>query len=432
MDTHAPLADRLRPSSFDEFVGQEQLVGRGKPFRKLLEKGFTPSIIFWGPPGTGKTTLAHLMAKELKAEFVSVSAVTNGLANLRKIIALAEQNRRMMLKTVLFIDEIHRWNKAQQDALLPHVESGTVTLIGATTENPSFEVVGPLLSRAQVFRLEELEPEDLQNILNRAKKETSLKFAKDAERFLIDSARGDARTLLNSIEMAEASKPKSEITVTFLEQLLTEKSLRYNKSGEEHYNVISGFIKSMRGSDPDAAVYYMARMIEAGEDPKFIARRMVVFASEDIGNADPQALQVAITAFHALEFVGLPEARINLSQAATYLSTAPKSNASYRAIESALSEVRNSGALPVPMHLRNAPTKLMKQEGYGKGYQYAHSDSQAIVTHGHLPEKLAGRRFYEPGNRGHEAKIREGLENISSERTKRQNVTRVTKSTKKF
>ncbi|MSU76442.1 replication-associated recombination protein A, partial [Patescibacteria group bacterium] len=319
VDTHAPLADRLRPSSFDDFVGQEKLVGKGKPFRKLLEKGFTPSVILWGPPGTGKTTLAHLMAKELDAEFIPFSAVTNGLPELRKIIALAEQNRRMMLKTVLFIDEIHRWNKAQQDALLPHVESGTLTLIGATTENPSFEVIGPLLSRAQVFRLDELEPEDLQKILNRVKKETSLKFSKDSEQFLVDSARGDARTLLNSIEMAEASRPTSEISVKFLEELLIKKALRYDKNGEEHYNVISAFIKSLRGSDPDAAVYYMARMIEAGEDPKFIARRMVVFASEDVGNADPQALQVATAAAYALEFVGLPEARINLSQAATYL-----------------------------------------------------------------------------------------------------------------
>ena len=314
----------------------------------------------------------------------------------------------MQLKTVVFIDEIHRWNKAQQDALLPHVESGRIILIGATTENPSFEVIGPLLSRAHVYTLNELSAENVQKILNKAKKELSLKFSTGAERFLVESSRGDARTLLNMVEMASnsgisESGRQKEIGVPFLEGLLAKKALNYDKNGEEHYNVISAFIKSMRGSDPDAAVYYLARLIEAGEDPKFIARRMVVFASEDVGNADPQALQVATAAAYALNFVGLPEARINLSQAATYLATAPKSNAAYKAIDSALSEVKKSGALPTPLHIRNAPTKLMK----------------SLVTHEHLPEKLAGTQFYEPGSRGHEQKIREYLENMRSERLRR-------------
>ncbi len=413
------MAEKLRPSGFKDFIGQEHLVGPGKPFKKLLDKGFIPSIILWGPPGTGKTTLARLVARNADAEFIPFSAVTSGLPELRKVLALAEQNRRMMRKTVVFIDEIHRWNKAQQDALLPHVESGTIILIGATTENPSFEVIGPLLSRAQVYVLNELSEDNLKKILNRAKKEVKREFSPDAERFLLESARGDARTLLNTVEMAANANPSGQVELPLLENLLTQKALSYDKKGEEHYNVISAFIKSMRGSDPDAAVYYLARMIEAGEDPKFIARRMVIFASEDVGNADPQALQVATAAAYALDFVGLPEARINLAQATTYLASAPKSNAAYRAIDSALSEVKKSGALPVPLQIRNAPTDLMKKLGYGKNYQYAHNDAEAIVTHDHLPEKLAGTHFYEPGARGHEQKIREYLENMRSEREKR-------------
>ena len=430
--TSEPLANRLRPSTFADFVGQEHLVAEGKPLRKLLTTGFLPSIVLWGPPGTGKTTLARLLAQNADAEFIPFSAVTSGLPELRKVLTVAEQNQRMQLKTVVFIDEIHRWNKAQQDALLPHVESGRIILIGATTENPSFEVIGPLLSRAHVYTLNELSAENLQKILNKAKKELSLKFSTDAERFLVESSRGDARTLLNMVEMASnsgvsESSRRQEIGVPFLESLLAKKALNYDKNGEEHYNVISAFIKSMRGSDPDAAVYYLARMIEAGEDPKFIARRMVVFASEDVGNADPQALQVATAAAYALNFVGLPEARINLSQAATYLATAPKSNASYKAIDSALNEVKKSGALPTPLHIRNAPTKLMKNLGYGKNYQYAHADEEAAVTHEHLPEKLAGTRFYEPGSRGHEQKIREYLQNMANSRQKRKIVPRGTK-----
>lgn len=423
---HAPLADRLRPRELSEFVGQGHIVGSGKPLRRLLADGKLSSLVFWGPPGSGKTTLAHLIAAQLEAQFVPFSAVTSGLPDLRKIIERAKENEHQNMRTIVFIDEIHRWNKAQQDALLPHVEDGTIILIGATTENPSFEVNSALLSRAQVYRLHELHEDDLGKILEAALSDKERGFGSEkvslepkARQFLLRGSDGDARTLLNTLEMAVgAKKPKEKVTIELLEQVLARKALRYDKKGEEHYNVISAFIKSMRGSDPDAAVYYLARMLEAGEDPRFIARRMVVFASEDIGNADPHALLVAVAAFDAVSYIGLPEARINLAQAATYLASAPKSNASYRAIESALGEVRRSGTQPVPLHLRNAPTQLMKDEGYKKGYQYAHKYEDAIVTHHHLPDSLQNALFYEPGERGHEAKIKEKLEKIRSARKK--------------
>lgn len=411
-----PLADRLRPQTLSEFAGQGHVIGLGKPLRKLIDGGSLSSVIFWGPPGTGKTTLAHLIASTIGTDFVPFSAVTSGLPELRKVVARAEENQRQNIRTILFIDEIHRWNKAQQDALLPHVERGTIVLIGATTENPSFEVIGALLSRAHVYRLHPLEEEDLENILQRAlsDKENGLgkvkvKFESKAKHLLLRSASGDARTLLNTLGMAAESTPKDTITVDVLEEILANKAIFYDKQGEEHYNVISAFIKSLRGSDADAAVYYLARMLAAGEDPRFIARRMIIFASEDVGNADPHALLVAVAAFQALEVVGLPEARINLSQAVTYLAAAPKSNAAYRAIDAALAEAKRSGALPVPLHLRNAPTALMKQENYGKGYQYAHKQAEQVVTHHHLPDQLAGTTYYEPSEQGHEAKIKAKL-----------------------
>jgi putative ATPase len=411
----APLADRLRPRRLEDFVGQDHIIGLGKPLRRLIEQGKLASVIFWGPPGTGKTTLAHLIASRLEADFVPFSAVTSGVADLRNVIERAEQNQRLGQNTILFIDEIHRWNKGQQDALLPHVEQGRLILIGATTENPSFEVVGALLSRTQVYRLHELSEAQLAQILKRAltDKESGvgdqkLKLEPGAKEFLLGVSAGDARGLLNTLELAAQTAPVNKvITRTHLEEILVQKAARYDKKGEDHYNVISAFIKSMRGSDPDATVYYLARMIDAGENPVFIARRMVVFASEDIGNADPQALVLAVAAYHAVHFIGMPEARINLSQAAIYLATALKSNASYRAVESALSEVRQSGAQPVPLHLRNAPTKLMRDEGYKKGYQYAHSDEHAVVTHHHLPDSLKDHVFYDPGDRGLEVEIKQ-------------------------
>lgn len=422
-----PLADRMRPRTLDEFVGQEHLVGKDMPLRKLIEGNRLSSLILWGPPGTGKTTLAHVIAGMLDAKFIPFSAVTSGIADLRKVITLAESNMRLGSRTIVFIDEIHRWNKSQQDALLPHVEAGTIVLIGATTENPSFEVVSALLSRAAVYRLRELSEDDLRSILRAALTDkdrglgnSTVKLDEAAENILLAIAAGDARTMLGTLETAVLAKPpKNTITKAFIEDVIGRKAPRYDKSGEDHYNVISAFIKSMRGSDPDAAVYYLARMIDAGEDPKFIARRMVVFASEDIGNADPHAVLVAVAAFEAVNLIGLPECRINLSQAATYLASAPKSNASYRAIEAALSEVRQSGALPVPLHLRNAPTKLMKGEGYGRDYEYAHRKADAVVSHAHLPEKLVDTIYYQPGERGHEAKIKEKLDKLRAKPKKR-------------
>lgn len=409
-----PLAERLRPTTLDTFVGQGHIIGKDKPLRRVLETDQLRSVILWGPPGTGKTTLAHLIAAELDADFVPFSAVTSGVADLRTVITRAGQNQRLGQKTILFIDEIHRWNKSQQDALLPHVEAGTILLIGATTENPSFEVVSALLSRASVYRLHELSEDDLRSIIKRALADPKrgygnqkLRLDKEAETMLLSVASGDARTLLNTLELAAMARPKGgKISRALLEDVIGRKSARYDKSGEDHYNVISAFIKSMRGSDADAAMYYLARMIDAGEDPRFIARRMVVFASEDVGNADPHALLVAVAAFDAVSYIGLPECRINLAQAVTYLASAPKSNASYRAIDSALAEVRASGALPVPLHLRNAPTKLMKNESYGKGYEYAHSAKDGVVGHEHLPEQLIGRRFYEPIDSGLESRIK--------------------------
>ncbi len=416
----APLADRMRPRTLDEFVGQRHLLGPGHVLRDLIDAGQMESLILWGPPGTGKTTLAHLLAAASGARAVTFSAVLQGVRELRQIIDDAELALRTTgQRTVLFVDEIHRFNKAQQDAFLPHVEVGTVTLVGATTENPSFEVIPPLLSRTRVLVLESLTADDLRTVLGHALADAErglgrprLTLAPDAETFLVEHAQGDARVALNTLELAArlaGVRKTTTLDLALVEEAAQQRALRYDKAGEEHYNVISAFIKSLRGSDPDAALYWMMRMLEAGEDPLFIARRMVIFAAEDVGNAEPQALQVAIAVKDAVHFVGLPEGRIPLAQAATFLATCPKSNASYRAMLAAAEDARSAGALPVPLHLRNAPTPMMKGLGYGTGYRYPHDHEGALVEQEYLPDALVGRRYYQPTDRGHEREVGERL-----------------------
>ena len=407
----APLAERMRPRTLDEYVGQTRLLGPGRLLKQISEGQTLPSLILWGPPGCGKTTLAYLLAQTVQAPFVAFSAVLSGVK---------EQQRLHGKPTIVFVDEIHRFNKAQQDAFLPHVEKGLIVLLGATTENPSFEVIAPLLSRAQVVVLEALSPDDLKLLLRRALQDEErglgaqrLTADEEALAFLAQHAQGDARVALNTLEVAAtlaAQKETSRIDLELAEEAAQHKALLYDKGGEEHYNVISAFIKSLRGSDPDAAVYWLMRMLEAGEDPLFIVRRMVIFAAEDIGNADPQALSLAVATKDAVHFVGLPEARIPLAQAATYLATAPKSNASYKAMLAALEDVQKHGPLPVPLHLRNAPTKLMKELGYGKGYQYAHDYEGAVTDQQHLPDALRKRRYYVPSDRGQEQDIKKRME----------------------
>jgi putative ATPase len=418
-----PLAERMRPATLDDFVGQEHLLGPGKLLRGLVASGKLRSLILWGPPGSGKTTLAQILASSANANCVHFSAVTSGVKDLKKIVDDAEKLHRLGKPTVLFVDEIHHFNKAQQDNFLPHVERGTFILIGATTENPSFEVIAPLLSRCQVLVLRTLTPDDLGKIVDRALVDREhglgtidLTLAPMARDFLIEQAQGDCRVMLNGLESAAAmaqASGQSQITLAHLQEALQKKPLQYDKAGEEHYNVISAFIKSMRGSDPDAAVYWLMRMLEAGEEPLFIARRMVIFASEDIGNADPHALQVAVAAKDAVHFVGLPEGRIPLAQAATYLASAPKSNASYKAMLAAAADVEARGALPVPMHLRNAPTGLMKNIGYGKDYKYAHNYDEHVVGQQHLPDELASKKYYHPSDNGYEKQIKERLQHWS-------------------
>jgi putative ATPase len=412
----APLAERLRPTTLAEVVGQRHLLDEGKPLRRLIETDQLASLIFWGPPGTGKTTLAQIIAHSTKSNFVFFSAVLQGVKEVREIVKQAQEERRYHgRRTLLFVDEIHRFNKAQQDAFLPWVERGDVILIGATTENPSFEVISALLSRSRVFVLYPLDPADIRILLERALTDPrglagrNLRVTEEAMEFLAEQAHGDARVALNTLEVAAAMAVTEEIDLETVQGALQKRALLYDKGAEEHYNVISAFIKSLRGSDPDGALYWLARMIEAGEDPLFIARRMVIFASEDVGNADPRALQMALAVQQAVHFVGLPEARINLAQGVTYLATAPKSNAAYIGIEQALAEVRKSGALPVPLHIRNAPTRLMKELGYHKGYKYAHDFAGGVAPQEHLPEALAGRRFYRPTERGYEKLIGERL-----------------------
>ncbi len=409
-----PLADRMRPDSLAEFAGQSHLLGSDSLLRRAIEEDRVFSVIFWGPPGSGKTTLAQIIARETKSHFETFSAVLSGVKELRAVIAEAKSQLSNHQKTVLFVDEIHRFNKAQQDAFLPHVESGLITLIGATTENPSFEVIAPLLSRVRVMVLKPYSEDELSRILRRAVTDQekglgglSLIVDDDALAHIIDTADGDARTALNSLEIAASfvdgqKAKKRQITLKIVEKALHRKALQYDKSGEEHYNIISAFHKSLRGSDPDAALYWLGRMLEAGEDPLYIARRMVRFASEDVGNADPMALSIAISAMQAFQFIGLPEGDLALAQAAVYLATAPKSNALYVGYGKVKESIRGSGYLPVPLHIRNAPTKLMKNIGYGKGYKYAHDYPDAHVPQEYLPDKLQGQLYYNPTNRGYE------------------------------
>jgi len=410
----------MRPKTLDEFVGQEHLLGPGKLLRGMTEAGELPSLILWGPPGSGKTTLAQILAHGAGANCVRFSAVNSGVKDLKNIIQEAEKLHRIGKRTVLFVDEIHHFNKAQQDNFLPHVERGTLVLIGATTENPSFEVISPLLSRCQVLVLNPLSVDDIEKIIDRALRDPhrglgawQLEITAEAREFLIQHSQGDGRAALNALEtaatLAHKEKGNKGIGLSHAQEALQRKPLHYDKAGEEHYNVISAFIKSLRGSDPDAALYWLMRMIEAGEDPLFIARRMIIFAAEDIGNADPQALQVAVAAKDAFHFVGLPEGRIPLAQAVTYLATAPKSNASYKAMLAAAQDVEEKGALSVPLHLRNAPTPLMEKLGYGESYKYAHNYPEHIVEQEHLPKELKGKKYYAPSDSGYESRIKERL-----------------------
>ncbi|HEV8596965.1 MAG TPA: replication-associated recombination protein A [Candidatus Dormibacteraeota bacterium] len=395
-EPHAPLATRMRPKTFEHMVGQRKVVD---VLRRLTQSGNLPSVILWGPPGSGKTTLAGLLATETKARMVSMSAVTAGVADLRKVVAEAKVHRRAGIRTVLFIDEIHRFNKAQQDAILPHVEDGSVTLIGATTENPSFEVISPLLSRSRVFRLEQLSREELEQVVERGRQQLDVQINDDALDALLEVARGDARVALNGLEAAKALAGDSAIELEQVERALQERHLLYDRAGDQHYDIVSALIKSVRGSDPDAAVYWMARMLEAGEDVMFVARRLVILAAEDIGLADPQALSVAVAAQQAAHFVGMPEAVLPLTEAALYLALAPKSNSALTSYGAARELIQETGNEPVPMHLRNAPTGLMKSMGYGRDYKYAHDYEGGVADQVHMPEKLKARKVYSPNPR---------------------------------
>ena len=427
----SPLAERMRPRTFDEFVGQQGLLAPGKPLRDAIERDLLQSIILWGPPGTGKTTLARIIADTTKARFVSFSAVLAGIKEIRDVMTEAERVRRTTgRRTIVFIDEIHRFNKAQQDAFLPRVEAGDIILIGATTENPSFEVNAALLSRSKVFVLHGLTTEEVVSILQRALTDAgrglgTQRVAIDAETVhaIAMYANGDARSALNLLELSVAAAPmvdgEQRLDVARVEQTIQRRMLLYDKTGEEHYNLISALHKSMRNSDPDASVYWLARMVEAGEDPLYIARRLVRFASEDIGNADPQALTLAVAAKDAVHFMGMPEGNTALAQAAIYLATAPKSNAVYEAYARAAEDAQHDVAEPVPLHLRNAPTKLMKELEYGKGYKYAHNEADAVADMSCLPSTLQGRQYYEPKERGFEKEIKRRLDGWAEIKKKR-------------
>ena len=416
---NAPLAERVRPHTLSDFVGQEHLLDEGKPLKVLIESDQLPSMIFWGPPGSGKTTLARIIAQHTKADFFQLNAVSSGVKDVREVLQKAESNRkRLARKTILFIDEIHRFNKAQQDALLHSVEDGLIILIGATTENPSFEVISPLLSRCRIYVLQPLTTEHLNRIIDRAIHVDAVLSKRpivvNDRDYLIFLAGGDARMVLNGLETsASLTRPDAQKRLKIgkkeIEEAFQRKYAKYDNGGEEHYNIISAFIKSVRGSDPDAAVYWLARMLEGGEDPKFIARRMIVLASEDIGNADPYGLTLAASCFAAVDYIGMPEARIVLAQTATYLASCPKSNASYAAISEAMGDVAAKRDEPVPLHLRNAPTKLMEQLGYGEDYKYSHDFQQNFIEQQYLPDGLKTKIYYRPTDNGREKDIRTRL-----------------------
>ena len=418
----APLAARLRPETLEEFVGQSQLLGEGKVLRRLIENDNISSMIFWGPPGVGKTTLARIIANRTKAAFINFSAVTSGIKEIRAVMQKAEQNLRYGERTIVFVDEIHRFNKAQQDAFLPFVEKGSIILIGATTENPSFEVNGALLSRCRVFVLQSLGEEDLVKLLTRALRDPrgfgnqQIRIDPDLLRLIAVFANGDARTALSILEMAVLNGDMEDgvttVTKETVEQCTSKKSLLYDKKGEEHYNLISALHKSMRNSDPDAAVYWLARMLEAGEDPLYIARRVTRFASEDVGLSDPRALEIAVAAYQACHFIGMPECSVHLTEAVVYMSLAPKSNALYMAYERAKKDALSQLSEPVPLVIRNAPTKLMEELNYGKGYQYAHDTADKLTNMQCLPDSLLGREYYRPTEQGVEARYKERLQQI--------------------
>jgi putative ATPase len=416
-----PLADRLRPQRLEDFVGQEHLLAPGKALYETIQKKDLASIILWGPPGCGKTTLAHLLAKAVQADFYTLSAVSSGVAEVRKILEKAAANRQLGKRTVLFIDEIHRFNKAQQDALLHCVEDGTITLIGATTENPSFEVISPLLSRCQVYALKPLSEEVLARVVERALKtdaqllKANVELEDDARQALLQLSSGDARAALSALELAVKLAPveksgKRRLAVEHIREAVQKKPILYDRAGDYHYDTISAFIKSVRGGDPNAALHYLARMIESGEDPKFIARRLIILASEDIGNADPLGLVVATSAFTAVTYIGMPEGALVLAQATTYLASAPKSNASYKAIAAARKDVQEKPLGPIPLHIRNAPAPLMAQQGYGVDYKYPHDYPENFVAQNYLPENLKDALYYQPTTNGAEAGILQRLQ----------------------
>lgn len=422
-DKDAPLAERMRPRNLDEFFGQKHLLGAGKVLRRLIDSDGTGSMIFWGPPGVGKTTLARIIAARTKARFIDFSAVTSGIKEIKQVMEEADKNRKFGEKTILFVDEIHRFNKAQQDAFLPYVEKGSIRLIGATTENPSFEVNGALLSRCKVFVLQALTADDLKDLLTAAIRDErgfgnlEVEISDGLISAIANFANGDARSALSALEMAVLNgdvTPEGKVIVTeeTVEQCTSKKSLLYDKNGEEHYNLISALHKSMRNSDPDAAVYWLARMLEAGEDPLYIARRVARFASEDIGLADPRALDVAVAAYQACHFIGMPECSVHLTEAVVYMSMSPKSNAMYTAYETAKKDALTMLAEPVPAVIRNAPTRLMKDLGYGKGYQYAHDAPEKLTNMQCLPDSLLGKTYYRPTEEGLEARYKQRLEEI--------------------